>query len=81
MTEELAIADLEHVQENHHTIQWEETLHGAGPWQGTEAGCGGGPVCTPAKEHFNQKWGLKLLGCLMTGDSKGRALPLTSNVY
>ena len=46
VTEKLAVADLEHVQENHHTIQWEETLHGAGPWQGTEAGCGGGPVCT-----------------------------------
>ena len=30
---------------------------------------------------FNQKWGLKFLGCLMTGDNKGRALPLTFNVY
>ena len=37
---------------------------------------------TPAEEHFNQKGGsMELLVGWMTADSKGRTLPLTSNVY
>ena len=65
-----------------HEIRWEETV--------VLDHCGGQKLdlrealhiqMKPAEEHFNQKWELELLGCWRTADTKGRALPLTSNVY
>ena len=58
------MAVAEHVLENHHAIQWEETL--------VLDYCGGQKLVVeqalhiqmiPAEEHLNQKWGLELLGC------------------